>query len=61
MNLNPYYPNCGEEIEFYEHYDLSDEGDIIIAYATGYCEGCGTNYKWEDIYSLANFEGLEEI
>ena len=26
MNFNPYCPNCGKEIEFLEHYDLSDEG-----------------------------------
>lgn len=61
MNFNPDCPNCGKEIEFLEHYDLSDDGDIIIAYATGYCEECGTNYKWKDIYSLENFEDLEEI
>ena len=52
MNFNPCCPNCGKEIEFLEHYDLSDEGDLIIAYATGYCEECFINYKWKDIYTL---------
>ena len=37
-----------------------NKGDFIIAYATGYCEECGTNYKWKDIYSLTDFEDLEE-
>lgn len=61
MNFNPYCPNCGKEIEFLEHYDLSDEGDIIIANATGRCEECGTDYIWKDIYVLQSFEDLEKL
>ena len=61
MNLNPYCPNCGKEIKFLEHYDLSDEGNIIIAYTTGYCEECGINYKWKDIYGKVLNICLEKI
>lgn len=61
MNFNPYCPNCGKEIEFLEHYDLSDEGDIIIANATGRCEECGADYIWKDIYVLQSFEDLEKL
>lgn len=61
MNFNPNCPNCGKEIEFLEHYDLSDEGDIIIATATGRCEECGADYIWKDIYVLQSFEDLEKL
>lgn len=61
MNLNPYCQNCGKEIEFLEHYDLSDEGDIIIASAAGHCEECGADYIWKDIYTLQSFEDLKKL
>lgn len=61
MNFNPDCPNCGKEIEFLEHYDLSDEGDLISATATGRCEECGADYIWKDIYVLQSFEDLEKL
>ena len=61
MQFNPNCPYCGKEIVFLEHYDLSDEGDFIIACATGYCEECGIDYKWKDIYALKSFKDVKEI
>ena len=60
MNYNPYCPHCGVELDFDDHYDMYDDGDIIIVKAYGHCSCCKTKYRWEDIYSLTGFRDVEE-
>lgn len=57
---NPNCPNCGVELDFFDHYDCSDDGDIILCMARGTCPRCGKKYTWEDVYRLDGFQNLEE-
>ena len=57
---NPNCPNCGIELDFIEHFDSYDSGDIIVCMARGTCPHCNKNYRWEDVYKLSNFQWVEE-
>ena len=57
---NPYCPSCGVEIDFLDHYDCYDDGDLAIFKARGVCPKCKRGYRWEDVYSLTSFQYLEE-
>ena len=57
---NPVCPNCGTELEFDDHYDMYDDGDLILCFAYGHCPNCKKKYQWKDIYSFRGFDDLEE-
>ena len=59
-NYNPTCPNCGTDLDFDDHYDMYDEGDVIICKVHGHCPHCKKNYQWEDVYALDGFQCLEE-
>ena len=61
MSFNPKCPTCNVEIDFYEHYDLEDDGAEIYAKASGCCPKCGKDYKWEEHFAFIGFFNLEEI
>lgn len=58
--FNPNCPECGIELDFVEHFDSYDEGDVIICAARGKCTRCGKKYQWDDVYELRGFQNLEE-
>ena len=60
MSYNPNCPHCNIELDFDDHYDMYDDGDAIIVKAIGHCDKCGKHFKWEDVYTLCAFQGLEE-
>lgn len=60
MNYNPYCPHCAVELDFIEHFDWYDEGDIIFCRASGKCPRCEKKYKWDDVYRLDGFQNVEE-
>ena len=57
---NPYCPDCGVELDFFDHYDECDEGDIVLFRARGTCPKCRKHYLWNDVYKLAGFQDVEE-
>lgn len=60
MDYNPYCPHCGVELDFDDHYDMYDDGDLIIVKAYGHCPECKKEFRWEDVYHLSGFQNLEE-
>ena len=57
---NPYCPHCAVEIDFTEHIDQYDDGDVIVCVARGVCPCCKKFYRWEDVYTLHSFQNVEE-
>lgn len=58
---NPYCPHCAVEIDFFDHCDSYDDGDLIVCVARGTCPKCGKRFMWNDVYKLDSFQDVEEV
>jgi transcription elongation factor Elf1 len=61
MGFNPTCPYCNEEIDFFAHYDIEDNGTEIYCKANGECPTCHKSFKWTETFVLNEFIDLEEI
>lgn len=57
---NPNCPNCGTELDFIDHIDTYDSGDLIVCVARGSCPNCNKSFRWDDVYELKGFQNVEE-
>lgn len=60
MELMPSCRHCGCVLNFVEHYDCYDDGDVSLFFARGYCPECQQSYRWIDVYQLCRIDDLEE-
>lgn len=54
-------PRCNERMRDTEEVDLEIDGGLIIRGMIGYCMHCRKSYKWDEVYSFAGIEEMEEV
>ena len=60
MTRIQYCPKCGGTVFADDCYDLQQSIDNVIAFYTGHCIKCQTNFQWEVYYTWSGVSDLEE-
>ena len=59
--MMPNCPNCDEELDLIDTYDIDVDGDFVFLKECGNCPKCGARYRWEDEFVLESFSRLEKV
>lgn len=51
---------CGGPIIYHDSYDWIYEGDTHTECCEGYCETCGQEHTWENIYTFSHSQKLKK-
>lgn len=57
----PHCLKCGALLEVYECMDIDEEEGQVRRDVLGECPECETQYRWEEVYTYARYENLEEL
>lgn len=51
-------PKCNKEIEYFDTYDHSSDGDYYYEFVWGECPQCKRQYEWVNYFK---YEGSDEL
>ena len=53
-------PHCNAFLEVSDCTDLEHDGNYVVAFMSGYCPECKTEFTWKEEFTFKGYFDLEE-